>query len=54
LDGALERFHRGPLRRRYRFLILDGVVLKRRTGAGAMKGVVLVALGITSEGRGRR
>jgi putative transposase len=51
LDGAVEAFHRRPLRGRYRFLILDGVVLKRRTGAGAMKRVVLVALGITAEGK---
>jgi len=51
LDEAVEAFHRRPLRGRYRFLILDGVVLKRRSGAGAMKRVVLVALGITAEGR---
>jgi transposase-like protein len=31
-------------------LIFDGVVLKRKTGAGAVKRVVLVALGITPEG----
>ena len=51
LDGAVASFHRRPIRRRYRFLILDGVVLKRRTGAGSAKRVVLVALGITPEGR---
>lgn len=50
LDRAVEAFHRRPLRRRYRFLILDGVVLKRRTGGGSVKRVVLVALGITEEG----
>ena len=32
-------------------MILDGVVLKRRTGAGSVKRVVLVALGITAEGK---
>jgi putative transposase len=51
LDGAVEAFHRRPISRRYRFLVLDGVVLKRRTGAGSVKRVVLVALGITAEGR---
>lgn len=49
LDRAVEAFHRRELKRRYRFLILDGVVLKRRSGAGAVKRVVLVALGITPE-----
>ena len=51
LDRAVEAFHRRPIGRRYRFLILDGVVLKRRTGAGSVKRVVLVALGITDEGK---
>ena len=50
LDEAVEAFHRRPLKRGYRFLIFDGVVLKRKTGAGAVKRVVLVALGITPEG----
>jgi putative transposase len=51
LDQAVDSFHRRPIRRWYRFLVLDGVVLKRRTGAGAVKRVVLVALGITAEGK---
>ena len=51
LDTAVGAFHRRPIKRQYRFLILDGVVLKRRTGAGSVKRVVLVALGITPEGR---
>ena len=51
LDRAVEAFHRRPLGRRYRFLIFDGVVLKRRTGAGSVKRVALVALGITAEGK---
>ena len=50
LDTAVEAFHRRPITRRYRFLIFDGVVLKRKTGVGAVKRVVLVALGITPEG----
>jgi len=51
LDGAVEAFHRRALKNRYRFLVLDGVVLKRRSGAGSIKRVVLVALGITREGK---
>ena len=51
LDQAVEAFHRRLIRRQYRFLILDGVVLKRRTGAGAVRRVVLVALGITGEAK---
>src|SRR4030042_1887323 len=51
LDSVVDAFHRRPITRRYRFLILDGVVLKRKTGAGAVKRVVLVALGITPEGK---
>lgn len=50
LDGAVAAFHRRPLKRQYRFLFFDGVVLKRRSGAGSVKRVVLVALGITPEG----
>jgi putative transposase len=51
LDRAVEAFHRRLIRRKYRFLILDGVVLKRRTGAGSVKRVVLVVLGMTDEGK---
>lgn len=51
LDGAVEAFHRRSIRREYRFLILDGVVLKRKTGGGSSKRSVLVALGITPEGK---
>jgi putative transposase len=47
LDEAVAAFHRRPLANRYRALILDGVVLTRRTGAGALRRPVLVALGIT-------
>jgi putative transposase len=51
LDTVVAAFHRRPITRQYRFLIFDGVVLKRKTGAGSVKRVVLVALGITPEGR---
>ena len=51
LDVSVAAFHRRPIRRTYQFLFLDGVVLKRRTGIGSVKRVVLVALGMTKEGK---
>lgn len=51
LDGAVRAFHARPLKNRCRFLLFDGVVLKRRTGGGAIKRVVLVAMGITPDGK---
>jgi putative transposase len=51
LDVSVTAFHRRPIRRTYQFLFLDGVVLKRRTGVGSVKRVVLVALGMTREGK---
>jgi len=51
LDTVVAAFHQRPIKRLYRFLIVDGVVLKRKTGAGSVKRVVLVALGITPEGK---
>ncbi len=50
VDKAVRAFHKRLLRNRYRFLICDAVVLKQKTGAGALQRVVLVALGITLEG----
>lgn len=43
LDRAVGEFHRRPMGRHYRFLVLDGVVVKRKTGAGSVKRVGLVA-----------
>ena len=51
LDQAVAAFHRRKLVNQYRALVLDGVVLSRKTGAGAVKRPVLVALGILSDGR---
>jgi transposase-like protein len=50
LDGAVAAFHRRPLRDDDRVLVLDGVVLARKTGAGAVRRPVLVALGIRFDG----
>ena len=46
----MKAFHRrriGP----FRALILDGIVIKRKTGAGTLKRPVLVALGIRKDGK---
>ena len=51
LDAAVASFHARPVTGRYRQLMLDGVVLARRTGAGAIRRPVLVALGIRPDGK---
>ena len=51
LAAEVQAFHRRPLKDRYRVLMFDGVVLARKTGAGAVRRPVLVALGIRPDGR---
>lgn len=51
LDAVVAAFHARPLKDGYRVLMLDGVVLARRTGAGAIKRPVLVALGLRPDGK---
>jgi putative transposase len=51
LDATVAAFHARPLHGRYRALLLDGVVLSRKTGAGAIRRPVLVALGLLPDGR---
>ena len=51
LDAVVAAFHARPLKQRYRVLMLDGVVLARKTGAGAIKRPVLVALGLRPDGK---
>ena len=51
LDAAVAAFHRRPLKDIYPVLMLDGVVLARKTGAGAIRRPVLVALGLRADGR---
>ena len=51
LDAAVAAFHGRPLGTRYKALMLDGVVLARKTGAGALRRPVLVALGIRADGK---
>jgi len=51
LDETVAAFHRRPLADIYPVLMLDGVVLSRKTGAGALKRPVLVALGLRPDGK---
>ncbi len=51
LDAAVAAFHRRPLKNAYKALLLDGVVLARKTGAGAIRRPVLVALGLRADGK---
>jgi putative transposase len=51
LDAAVAAFHCRPLQSRYKVLMLDGVVLARKTGAGALRRPVLVALGLRPDGK---
>ncbi|HEX5233089.1 MAG TPA: IS256 family transposase [Bradyrhizobium sp.] len=51
LDAVVAAFHARPLNDQYRVLMLDGVVLARKTGAGAIRRPVLVALGLRPDGR---
>ena len=51
LDEAVAAFHRRPLTDPYPVLMLDGVVLARKTGLGALRRPVLVALGLHADGK---
>lgn len=47
----MAAFHARRLGDRYKALMLDGVVLARKTGAGALRRPVLVALGLRQDGK---
>jgi len=51
LDDAVKAFHRRRIIGSFRALILDGICIKRKTGAGSLTRPVLVALGIRPDGR---
>ena len=51
LDEAVGAFHRRALVNRYRVLQFDGVILSRKSGKGALRRPVLVALGIRPDGK---
>jgi transposase-like protein len=51
LDGAVQAYHQRALLDQYEVLVLDGIVLRRKTGAGAQRRTMLVALGIKPDGK---
>ena len=51
LDEEVHRYHTRHLHDIYRYLFLDGIVLKVKTGLGTQKRVILVAYGITVSGK---
>lgn len=51
LDGAVQAFHKRRLADGYKVLLLDGVVLSRKTGIGPIRKSVLVALGLRADGK---
>lgn len=51
LDQAVQAYQQRPLSDTYQVLLLDGIVMKRKTGIGVQKRSVLVALGIKSDGK---
>lgn len=51
LDDTVKAFHRRRIVTRFKALILDGIIIKRKTGAGALTRPVLVALGIRHDGK---
>ncbi len=51
LDGEVKRYHNRKIEDKYLYLFLDGIVLKKKTGFGTKKKVVLVAYGISVHGK---
>jgi len=51
LDEEVKEYHRRKIEGRYLYLFLDGIVLKSKSGFGSRKKVVLVAYGVTVQGR---
>ena len=51
LDAVVAAFHARPLKDRYRVLMLDGVVIARSTGAGAIRRPVLVSSACRPDGK---
>lgn len=51
LDEEVKRYHNRKIKDKYLYLLLDGIVLKKKTGFGAKKRYVLAAFGIGIDGR---
>jgi transposase-like protein len=51
LDLEVKRYQKGPLADHYRYLLLDGIVLRVKGAAGVKKRLVLCAYGVTGQGQ---
>ncbi len=51
LDQSVQAYHQRRLSDPYEVLVVDGIVMKRKTGMGAQKRTMLVALGIKADGK---
>ena len=51
LDQSVQAYHQRTLSDHYDILVLDGIVMRRKTGVGAQRRTMLVALGIKADGK---
>ena len=51
LDQSVQAYHQRALSEQYEILVLDGIVMRRKTGVGAQRRTMLVALGIKTDGK---
>ncbi|MGH2403845.1 MAG: IS256 family transposase [bacterium] len=51
LDHQVDAWHRRPLHDQYRYLVLDGLTLRVNTPDGTKRRLILVAYGVTRDGR---
>lgn len=51
LDQSVQAYHQRALSDQYEILVPDGIVMRRRTGVGAQRRTMLVALGIKPDGK---
>ena len=51
LDESVQAYHQRALSDQYEVLVLDGIVMRRKTGMGAQRRTMLVALGIKADGK---
>jgi transposase-like protein len=51
LDQSVQAYHQRAVSDQYEVLVLDGIVMRRKTGVGAQRRTMLVALGIKADGK---
>ncbi len=51
LDESVQAYHQRALSDQYEVVVLDGIVMRRKTGTGAQRRTMLVALGIKPDGK---